>query len=255
MVANTVGFLATGVKDGLLLSAYSSEMNDTFVMPRIVPATAFIAKESEAATQNSRRSFNSDETNSCSNIQRQDSENTDTIFKQISEAIEPIFRPLSIAKSKVLRLLGAECYGPRFLEPFEPMIKDIKCKLGLIDDRFMPAPPCDFEKCVKPALEESEITRDMGFANPEDLTRGQVNARGDCFEDVEPIMYGVRVQVTLLKDAPCEDYRYQKMCQEAMYENRVVSEDECRSPGYIILILYKYQGRKSPFEISNNMRN
>ena len=88
MVANTVGFLATGVKDGLLLSAYSSEMNDTFVMPRIVPATAFIAKESEAATQNSRRSFNSDETNSCSNIQRQDSENTDTIFKQISEAVQ-----------------------------------------------------------------------------------------------------------------------------------------------------------------------
>ena len=232
LIASTVGFLSTGVSDGLLLSVFSSDMNDTFVIPRMTsaPLTAFIVKESESP--NSRRRQSNDASQECQNKKG-------TILKSIAEITKPIFSPISALKTKVIRGLGAECHGPRVLRPFESLIEKLRCELGLTDDRFMPTPPCDYNKCVKPALQESKISRDMGFSNPEDLLTG-ANSRGDCFADepeFEPITFGVRIQATILNDVDCEDYRYQKMCQEALLQNRMIVEQDCKSAGYTKLYL------------------
>ena len=208
-------------------------MSDTFVVPRAAPATAFIVKESESP--NARRRQSNDVSQQCQNSKG-------TLLKSIFEITEPIFTPISALKSKVLRSLGAECHGPRVLRPFESAIERLRCKLGLTDDRFMPTPPCDYNKCVKPALQMSPITRDMGFSNPEDLLTG-ANSRGDCFVDepeFQPITFGVRIQATILNDVDCEDYRYQKMCQEALLQNRMILEEDCTSAGYINIYVNKY---------------
>ena len=217
------------MNDGTMLSVFSSEMNDTFAMPRASPANAFIVKESEpsladpppASPESCRR-----------DNRRQVSEESDSIFKTMAEALQPIIQPIEAAKAQFLRKMGAECYGPRMLRPLQPKIENLKCKLGLIDDRFMPTPPCDFEKCgMTPKLQEMEITRDMGFADPEALVEGQINSRGDCFNDIEPIAFGIRVQAMILKDVDCADIRYQQMCQDTMYENRIIWEEDCSSTG------------------------
>ena len=208
-------------------------MSDTFVIPRAAPATAFIVKESESP--NARRRQSSDESQQCQNSKG-------TLLKTISEITKPIFTPISALKSKVIRSLGAECHGPRVLRPFESTLERLRCKLGLTDDRFMPTPPCDYSKCVKPVLQESQITRDMGFSNPEDSLTG-ANSRGDCFADepaFEPITFGVRIQATILDDVDCDDYRYHKMCQEALLQNRMIVEEDCKSAGYIKLYVNQY---------------
>ena len=202
-------------------------MNDTFAIPRIAPATAFVMKESDTPISRRTTKANSND-NSCQATKA----SKGAILKKISEIGSPIFSPLSAAKSKILRRLGWECYGPRFLKPFEPLIERLTCKLGLTDDRFMPTPPCNLKKCVKPLLQESSISRDMGFANPEDsLPKGTAYSNAECFNDIEPVRFGLRVITTLMNDAPCEDPRYQKMCQEALLQNRMILEDDCRTPG------------------------
>ena len=216
-------------------------MSDTFVIPRAAPATAFIVKESESP--NARRRQSNDASQQCQNSKG-------NLLKSISEKLEPIFTPISALKSKVIRSLGAECHGPRVLRPFESMIERLRCKLGLTDDRFMPTPPCDYNKCVKPILQESKITRDMGFSNPEDLLTG-ANSRGECFADepaFEPVTFGVRIQATILNDVDCEDYRYQKMCQEALLQNRMILEEDCTSSGYtkIYQLIHNYAHQRLP---------
>ena len=210
-------------------------MNDTFAIPRIAPATAFVMKETD--TPISRRSFrSSSNSKSC----RATKSSKGAVLKKLAEIGSPIFSPLSAGKSKLLRRLGWECYGPRFLRPFEPLIERITCKLGLEDDRFMPTPPCNFEKCVKPPLQETEISRDMGFADPEDaLPKGVAHSNAECFNEVPPVMFGLRVITTLLDEAPCEDYKYQKMCQEALLQNRMIQEGGCKTPRYSIFLRFK----------------
>ena len=39
----------------------------------------------------------------------------------------------------------------------------------------------------------------------------------------------------LVDDQPCEDERYNEICEEQPTQNRVLSEEECRSPGYSFL--------------------
>ena len=225
-MAGTIRFLSTGVSDGLVLSAFSSEMNSTFAIPRIAPATAFVMKESDNPISRRASGYNSI-AKSC----RATKSSKGALIRKFSEIGSSIFSPLSAAKAKILRSLGFECYGPRFIRPFEPLIERLICKLGLEDDRFMPTPPCNFEKCVKPLLQENEIDRDTGFANPEDsLQEGTAYSNADCFSDREPVRFGLRVITTLLNDAPCEDEKYQEMCQEALLQNRVILENQCTTP-------------------------
>ena len=226
-MADTIGFLSTGVTDGLVLSAFSSEMNNTFAIPRIAPATAFVMKETDTPITRRASGYKSD-TKTC----RATKASKGTLLKKISKIGSPIFSTLSAAKAKILRSLGFECYGPRFIRPFEPLIERLTCKFGLEDDRFMPTPPCNFKECVKPVLQENEIDRDMGFANPEEaLQEGTAYSNADCFSDREPVRFGLRVITTLMNDAPCEDERYQEMCQEALLQNRVILENQCGTPG------------------------
>merc|ERR1712186_174210 len=74
----------------------------------------------------------------------------------------------------------------------------------------------------------------MGFADPEALVEGQINSRGDCFNDIEPIAFGIRVQAMILKDVDCADIRYQQMCQDTIYENRIIWEEDCSSTGCVM---------------------
>ena len=48
---------------------------------------------------------------------------------------------------------------------------------------------------------------------------------------MKKVTYGSRVLAKIVDDQPCEDVRYQGICQELIFQNRVLFEENCRSPG------------------------
>ena len=75
------------------------------------------------------------------------------------------------------------------------------------------------------------------------INKGQINTLDDCFEDMVKVTYGSRVLAKLVDDESCEDVRYQALCQEQTIQNRVLAEEDCRSPGYIFLTLISEHGK------------
>ena len=121
---------------------------------------------------------------------------------------------------------------PKVMRPFESIFKYIRCLLGLNeDDNFMEAPPCKASSCTNPTLEEKLITRDRGFPNMDFMIEDQVSTMDDCFDDMEKVVYGSRVRATLVDDESCDDPKYKQICDNLIEENRMLFEEDCKSPG------------------------
>ena len=116
-----------------------------------------------------------------------------------------------------------------FASHFEPVMKHIKCKLGLDEDGFMETPSCQENSCLEPNVQDRPITRDMGIPNFDVMTEGKVSTLDECFPDMEKIEYGARVIAKLVDDQSCDDARYSSICQEALQENRTVSVESCHT--------------------------
>ena len=94
----------------------------------------------------------------------------------------------------------------------------------------METPPCNAALCREPNIEDRVITRDRGVPNLDVMIEGQVSTMDDCFGDMRKVVYGTRVQAKLVDDESCENPRYQPLCQEEIYQNRILLEQNCLSP-------------------------
>jgi hypothetical protein len=68
------------------------------------------------------------------------------------------------------------------------------------------------------------------------MVEDTVSTMDECFEDMEKVTYGSRILAKLVDDQPCDDPRYAAMCQEEMTKNRIILEEDCQTPEYVIYI-------------------
>ena len=149
--------------------------------------------------------------------------------------VSRITKPISTFKSKIYQQLGLSCLFPKLLRPFQPILKHVRCKLGLDEDNgFIETSPCGSVVCNETSTENKVITRNRGLPNLEFMIEGQVSTMDDCFDDMKKVTYGSRIQAKLVDDQSCEDPRYQSMCQETIDQNRILFEEDCISPGYML---------------------
>ena len=85
--------------------------------------------------------------------------------------------------------------------------------------------------CTEPSIENKIITRSHGLPNMDFMIEDDVSTYDDCFPEMTKATYGSRVLAKLVDDVSCEDTRYQTICQEQSVQNRVLFEEDCRSPG------------------------
>ena len=231
-------FLVAGISGAVVLAVFSSSLAGTFLVPRTVPATAVLFTEPDLSTIARQSAHSSSHHQSCgrriislgaklNNAQRK--------ISPIMNIVSRITKPISTVKSKIFQRLGLSCLFPKILRPFEPILKYTRCKLGLDDDGgFMDAPTCNAVTCNEPSIEDRVITRDRGLPNLDFMMRGQVSTMDDCFDDMSKVTYGARAQAKLVDDQDCEDPIYQSLCQEMIVQNRILSEDECQTPRYLL---------------------
>ena len=223
-----------------MIAVFSSILAGTFVIERLIPATAVIIAEPPNLI--TPRHSESHSRQLCPRpiidvIGKLN--NTQIKFLPILSGFSKITTPfsnlqskLSELKSKLFQELGLACLFPRLLRPFEPIFAYAKCKLGVNDDGFMQTPPCNAADCRNNArIEDKIITRDRGLPNLDFMVDGAVREIADCFPDMARVRYGSRVLVKIVDDQPCEDPRYKSICDEAMDMNQIVLEENCQSAG------------------------
>ena len=248
VVAAELGLLVSGISGATVLAVFSSDLPGTFIMPRTVPATAVLFAEPGAATIPRQSTQSASNSHSCGRpiLSLRPKLNTATeILSPILNTVSKVTKPISTFKSNAVQKLGLACLFPKLLRPFEPTFKYARCLLGLDDDDgFMETPSCNSDTCKEPTLEEREITQDLGLPNLDFMIRDEVSTMDDCFEDMAKVTYGSRILVKLVDDQSCDDPRYESICLEALEQERIIMEDNCRTIGYmplkIIFSLYIY---------------
>ena len=223
--------LTSGLPGATILAVFSSSLPETFVLPRTVPATAILFKEADARPISRKTSFFKQRQKACSravlplgNVKKK--------LSPITKKISKITQPFTSLKSKIYNKLGLSCLVPKLLRPFHPFIEKVSCKFGLnTEDEYVEGKFCSRNNCNEPSLENKVVTNDLGLPNLDYLIEGQVSTMSDCFKDMPKVTYGSRVLAKIVDDQPCEDIRYQGICQELMIQNRVLFEENCRSPG------------------------
>ena len=241
-LAAEVASLVSGINGAVALSVFSSSVQGTFAVPRTVPATAVLLAEPPivAASRQSARPTSHRE-QSCPRpiipLGRKIKVAENKIIPVLSR-FSKIITPISNIQSKmsdlissIIRKLRLQCLLPKIKRPFEPILKYSRCLLGLNDDEFMDTPPCNAAKCLNPALEDRPITRDRGLPNLDFMIDGEISTMDDCFPDMEKVVYGSRVRAKIVDDASCDDPKYEEACEDLMQQNRMLMEDNCKTPG------------------------
>lgn len=246
MVAAEISSLVTGINGAVALAVFSSSVPGTFAVPRTVPATAVLVAE-PGVTATSRQAVHPTlhRNESCPRpiiplgrkIKIAERKIT-PILGRFSKILTPISNVQSIIsnmfsgiKSSIVEKLGLQCLFPTILRPFEPIFKYGRCLLGLREDGFMRPPPCNRSTCVNPDVQDRVITRDRGLPNLDFMVDGMVSTMDDCFADMEKVMYGSRIIAKIVDDESCDNPKYDKMCQDLIKENRILLEDQCKTPG------------------------
>jgi len=245
VLAAEISSLVSGINGAVVLAAFSSSLPGSFAVPRTVPATAVLIAE-PGITAASRQSAHptSHQQESCPrpiiNLGRKlkFAENKISPFldliTNITSPISNIQSKMSEISSRIIQKLRLECLIPRLLHPFEPIFKYTRCTLGLNDDGFMATPPCNASACVNPIIEDRTITRDRGLPNLDFMIDGKVSTMDECFGDMEKVVYGTRIQAKIVDDQPCEDPKYEKICQDLIEQNRMLLEENCETPGCVL---------------------
>ena len=152
---------------------------------------------------------------------------TASFIDPVSLKIEKLTTKISSIKMQIVDKLRIGCLIPKLIRPFEPILKYIRCKLGLEEDEFMEAPQCHAMICEE-SLEEQVITNDLG-PPPMTMMNLEVQTMSDCFGDMKEIQYGARVLAKIVRDQSCDDPQYQEICKELMSEGRVLDEESCQN--------------------------
>ena len=226
-----------------MLSVYSSSLPQSgFLIPRTVDATAVTFTEPDIqvprtsiSRQDSYGQSHSDR--SCPRpVIRLGSKinsitkniNDKSIVKEFMKRFAKIQERFGRIKMRLVDKLGIGCLVPKLIHPFEPILSYVRCKLGLDEDEYMEAAPCNSMACEE-SIEEKEITHDRG-PPPMTMMNLDVQTMSDCFGEMRPVMYGARVLAKIVNDQSCEDPNNQQACQEAMDQGRIVEEDQCTTP-------------------------
>ena len=248
MVAAELSTLVAGISGAVVISVFSSNLPDTFVAPRTLPATAILVSEPEfpALLKRSAQSVE-DQPQSCPravinvgstiNLKKQKISPAVNKLSNILEPFKKLVSPISNLKSRVYQKLKLDCLFPKLLRPYQPMFKYFRCKLGLSEDEFMQTPPCNVSMCLNTNITEEEITRDLGLQNLDFMIDDQVSTMDDCFSDMSKVLYGARVRAKLVDDVSCDDPRYQQICQELIEQNRMLVEESCENSRYLNSLL------------------
>ena len=237
-MAADVALLTAGIPGAVVLSVYSTSLSESgFLLPRTVDATAAIFTEPDVTiprTSISRQSSygNSHKDTSCNRPKIRLGAKINAIKK--NPIIQTFMKPIEKVQEKTGRIkmrlydkFNIACLVPKIIHPFEDILQYARCKLGLDEDEYMEAAPCNEMRCEE-SLEEKQITNDLGPANMT-MMNLRVQTMSDCFGEIPEIMYGSRVLTKIVDDQSCDDPRYQKECQDLMDQNRVIDMDRCET--------------------------
>ena len=235
--------------------------NSGFVVPRTVPATALLFSEPDVTlpgTSISRRSSSNPTQMSCSRpiiplgsvVNKITSTvqtlpgwllrhlappllrpKVDTAIDRFTNIYGGIIEMASMYKAAAVDKARLSCLIPTLRRPFEPILEHFRCKLGISEDPYMEAPPCDPTICSSSEVEEREITMEKSIPSMV-LMNISVGTIDDCFNDMTKLVYGSRVLIKAVDDESCDDPRYSDTCKELLEEDRVIMEDSCTSPRY-----------------------
>ena len=275
LVFSEVVSLVSGLTGAVVISVFSTSLpgNSGFISPRTVPATSVLFSEPDVnvpGTTISRRSSSTSMAGTSCNrpifplggaIKAAQTFQGWLIDQTVQEFVPSKIKPLlmkavqrwsglfndittlaSLTKTKAFEDAGLACLLPKLRRPFEPILEHFRCKLGLVEDDFMEAPPCNPIICNKTETEEREIT--MGKDIPDmDLLKLKVQTKDECFPGMTKVVYGARVLVKSVDDLPCSDPKFDGVCQELFEKNQIIIEENCLSARYvysIIFVAYKY---------------
>ena len=241
MVAADVTSLVAGLDGATTLAVFSTNLPGSFVLARTVDATAVLIAEPPLPLLIPRQLSNSQQNeNHCPrpiiNVEAKINRTTTKLepflnrISKITDTITKLQSTFSDLKSRIFQKLGLMCLIPTLMRPFDPLVKKLKCKLGLNDDGFMNSPPCNISSCLNPKIEDSLIEMDRGLPNLDFMIEDMITTMDQCFDDMEKVTYGARVLAKLVDDASCDSQKYIKICQDAVSENRIVFEDRCKTP-------------------------
>ena len=228
-----------GIDGATVLSAFSSSLAGSFLIPRTVLATAVLFAE-PIISATSRQSQNNLRHHSCprpvirvgetlKNVQNKISPFFE-VHSRITNRFSRIVSKISSIQSNILESLRLTCLFPKVVKPFMPILKYARCKLGLEEDGFMETPPCKAISCLESSIQDRPITRDLGIPNLDFMIEGRVSTLDDCFPDMEKITYGTRVIAKLVDDQSCDLPRYSSVCQDLLQRNRTVLSESCKTP-------------------------
>ena len=156
---------------------------------------------------------------------------TDTAVTIISSIYSAALEKISLYKTAALDKARLSCFLPILIRPFEPILEHFRCKLGISEDPYMEAPPCDPAMCSTSEIEDREITMSKPIPSMV-LMNVSVETIDDCFQDMQKLKYGARVLIKTTDDESCDDPRFSDTCQNLFEENKVIMEDTCASPRY-----------------------
>ena len=258
-----MSLLAAGLPGSVVVSVFSTALgaNTGFVIPRTIPATALLFSEPDftlLGTSISRRSSSDRSQASCSRpiIPLGKVVNTitstvqtlplwlirflappllrpklDTVIDRFTNIYSGITEMVSMYKAAAVDKARLSCLIPTLRRPFEPILEHFRCKLGISEDPYMEAPPCDPTICSSSEVEEREITMTKPIPSMV-LMNISVETIDDCFNDMTKLVYGSRVLIKSVDDESCDDPRFSDMCQELLKDDKVIMEDSCQSPRY-----------------------
>ena len=237
-----VSVLTVGIDGAVVLSVFSTALEVSgFLVERSLPATAVIFTEPEIPAPQRRQESPKTPQSTQESCPRPKipigkaitkvHEGFSPILNKIPEPIKKIHSNVGMLKTKMLDFLGLQCLFPRLIKPFSPLLKYVRCLIGLnFDDGFMTVPSCEEMICSTQETEEREITHRLEIPHMETAVLS-IRTMDSCFHGMKRIDYGTRILVTLVDDQPCDNPRFLDECKELMEQDRVVTEDECETPG------------------------
>ena len=255
--------LATGLPGAVVISVFSTGFgaNSGFVVPRTIPATAVLFSEPDVTvpgTSISQRSSSEPSQSGCHRpiIPLGSAINTITTTAQtfpvwlLRHMVPPLLRPrvdtaitkyinifthisemVSMYKAAAVDKARLSCLIPTLRRPFEPILESVRCKLGISEDQYMEAAPCNPSNCSISELEERDITMTKPVPSMT-LMSMSVETIDDCFNDMKKLEYGIRALIKIADDESCDNPRFFDMCQKLFDENKVIMEESCYSPRY-----------------------
>ena len=240
LVLADVTLLTAGIAGAVVIRVFSSDLPQPgFLIPRTVEAAAVVFTEPDDATP--RTSISRESSHGKSNHNQAGprpiihlgakinriKDKTSFLFDKLSKPFSKVEAKVDELKMSLVDKFRLGCLIPKLIQPYRPILQYFRCKLGLEDDEFMEAAQCNSIRCEE-SLEEKIITNDRPA--PMIMKSLEVQTMSDCFGDMKEVTYGTRVLAKIVRDQSSDDPEYQEICRDLFSEDRVIEEENCRTP-------------------------